>query len=384
MNALRQFFSVARFELAYQLRNPVLWVSFTLFFLLTFGVITVDEIQIGGTGNTNVNSPFAINQIHMVLGIFSLFAITAFVANSVTRDDETGYGPILRATRLGKGPYLFGRFTGAWVAACLGFLSVPLAILLGTFMPWLDQEKLGPLVLGHYAFAYLVIAVPMLFIFGAMLFAFATVTRSMMGAYLGLVAILVGWVTTGILFDKPELKEIAGLLDPTGVTALFDQTEYWTAADRNGRLPEFVGTFVENRAIWFSVALACLGLSYLLHRPGGKGVKADKAAKAGRVQAMPAAVTAPVVAPVLNGQVRGAQMWARTLFDVKSVMVSPAFFVLLVIGLFNAMGSLAVCQRGWRHDHRAGHPADGGGPVCGIRHHPDHHCRLLCGRSCLA
>lgn len=340
MNALRQFFSVARFELTYQLRNPVLWVSFTLFFLLTFGVITVDEIQIGGTGNTNVNSPFAINQIHMVLGIFSLFAITAFVANSVTRDDETGYGPILRATRLGKGPYLFGRFTGAWVAACLGFLSVPLAILLGTFMPWLDQEKLGPLVLGHYAFAYLVIAVPMLFIFGAMLFAFATVTRSMMGAYLGLVAILVGWVTTGILFDKPELKEIAGLLDPTGVTALFDQTEYWTAADRNGRLPEFVGTFVENRAIWFSVALACLGLSYLLHRPGGKGVKADKAVKAGRVQAMPAAVTAPVVAPVLNSQVRRAQMWARTLFDVKSVMVSPAFFVLLVIGLFNAMGSL--------------------------------------------
>jgi ABC-2 type transport system permease protein len=340
MKSLSQFISVVRFELGYQLRNPVLWVSFTLFFLLTFGVITVDEIQIGGTGNTNVNSPFAINQIVMVMGIFALFAVTAFVANSVTRDDETGYGPILRATRLGKAPYLFGRFFGAWMAAAVGFLSVPLAILIGSLMPWLDQEKLGPLVLEHYAFAYGVIALPMLFIFGAMLFAFATATRSMMGAYLGLIAILVGWVTTGILFDKPELKDLAALLDPTGVSALQDQTEYWTAADRNSRLPDLVDAFLQNRALWFGVALACLGLSYLIYRPGGKGAKAEKAAKPGKAQVQPVVAAAPVISPVLNKQVRGAQMWARTLFDVKSVIFSPAFFVLLVLGLFNSLGAL--------------------------------------------
>ena len=68
MKSLHQFLSVAGFEFGYQLRNPVLWVSFTLFFLLTFGAVTVDEIQIGGTGNTNINSPFAINQTMMVMG----------------------------------------------------------------------------------------------------------------------------------------------------------------------------------------------------------------------------------------------------------------------------------------------------------------------------
>ncbi len=340
MKSLRQFLSVAGFEFGYQLRNPVLWVSFTLFFLLTFGAVTVDEIQIGGTGNTNINSPFAINQTMMVMGIFALFAVTAFVANSVTRDDETGYGPILRATRLGKGAYLFGRFAGSWLAAAVGYLSVPLAILIGSLMPWLDQEKVGPLILAHYAFAYFIIALPMLFVFGAMLFAFATATRSMMGAYLGLIGILVAWVTTGVIFGKPDMKDIAGLFDPTGVSALFRQTEYWTAADRNTRLPELVGIFLQNRAIWLSVALACLGLSYFIYRPGGKGVKADKATKAGKAVAAPIVATAPVIAPVLTGQVRLAQLWARTTFDVKAVMFSPAFFVLLVLGLFNAMGAL--------------------------------------------
>ena len=45
------FGPVARFEWAYQLRSPVLWVGFALFFLLTFGATTVDQIQIGSRGN---------------------------------------------------------------------------------------------------------------------------------------------------------------------------------------------------------------------------------------------------------------------------------------------------------------------------------------------
>ena len=45
------FLPVAAFEWRYQLRSPVLWVGFALFFLLTFGATTIDEIQIGSRGN---------------------------------------------------------------------------------------------------------------------------------------------------------------------------------------------------------------------------------------------------------------------------------------------------------------------------------------------
>ena len=41
------FGKIARFELSYQLRNPVFWVATVIFFLLTFGAMASDNITIG-------------------------------------------------------------------------------------------------------------------------------------------------------------------------------------------------------------------------------------------------------------------------------------------------------------------------------------------------
>ncbi len=62
------FAKIARFELRYQLSSPVFWVSFGIFFLLTFGATVIPEVQIGSRGNTHLNAPFAIVQI---LGVMS-------------------------------------------------------------------------------------------------------------------------------------------------------------------------------------------------------------------------------------------------------------------------------------------------------------------------
>ena len=51
------FGSILRFELFYQLRNPVFIVTALIFFLLTFGAVTLEDIQIGSGGNIHVNSP---------------------------------------------------------------------------------------------------------------------------------------------------------------------------------------------------------------------------------------------------------------------------------------------------------------------------------------
>ena len=337
------FASVSGFEARYQLRNPVLWVSFGIFFLLTFGAVTVDQIQIGDTSNIKQNSPFAIVQTVFIMSIFALFAVTAFVANSVTRDDETGFGPILRATPLNKAAYLYGRFAGAYLAAALGFLAVPAAILIGCAMPWLDPETLGPTNLGDYAYAYFIIALPTLLVFAAMLFALATATRSMMGAYLGLIAILVGWVVSGILLNQPGLEKIAAIIDPSGFAALAEQMEYWTAADRNTRLPELTGGFLINRAIWLGFAIVCLALAYVLYRPDVKSAKAPRPEKVKGGKAVAASRLAPAridLKASFTAATARRQLWARTVFDIKAVVKSPAFFILLIIGLFNASGAL--------------------------------------------
>ena len=54
------FTKIAAFELRYQLKSPVFWIGFLIFFLLAFGATTMEEIQIGARGNVHVNSPYAI------------------------------------------------------------------------------------------------------------------------------------------------------------------------------------------------------------------------------------------------------------------------------------------------------------------------------------
>ena len=139
------FLPVAAFEWRHQLRSPVLWVGFALFFLLTFAATTIDQIQIGSRGNVNINAPYAILQTTGIMSLFSIFIVVALVAGTVLRDDETGFAPILRSTRLTKWPYLGGRFLGSVAAALLVMAAVPLGIAVGSFMPWLDAERLGPL-----------------------------------------------------------------------------------------------------------------------------------------------------------------------------------------------------------------------------------------------
>ena len=153
------FFQVAAFEFRQQLRAPLFWVATGIFFLLVFGFMASDHIHIGDTANVHKNGPFSIVQVHLTLAMFYMFAATAFVAGAVIRDDETGFGPILRAAPLGKFSYLYGRFTGAFAAAALSYLAVAAAMGIGSMMPWLDPERLGPFRPDAYAYAYLVMEI---------------------------------------------------------------------------------------------------------------------------------------------------------------------------------------------------------------------------------
>ena len=340
------FGKIASFELRYQLRSPVFWVVAVLFFLLTFGSVTIEQISIGGGGTIHKNAPFAVAQTHLILSIFYMFVTTAFVANVIVRDDETGYGPILRTTRIRKFDYLYGRFTGAFLAAAISFLAVPIAMLIGSFMPWIDPEKLGPNLLNAYVYAYFVLALPTLLLTSALFFALATVTRSMMWTYVGVIGFLVLWVVAGIALDKPEFEQAAALWEPMGTGAFSLATKYWTANERNTLTPALTGALLFNRAFVIVLAGGLLAGAYGLFRfqsaelAGRKGEKSK--AKPGLPP--PVEIAPPAPKPLAKPRHDRATAWiqfvARTRLDMGQVFKSPAFFVLLALGLFNAAGSL--------------------------------------------
>jgi aminopeptidase N len=343
------FRTLVAFELRHQVASPLFLVSFAIFFLLSFGATTLDEIQIGSLGNVWKNSPFAIAQTVAVLNLFAMFVTTAFAANAVVRDDETGFSPILRSTRIRKTSYLAGRFVGAGIVSALVCLAVPMGILVGSLMPWQDPEKIGPLVPGHYVHAVLVFGLPTQVVLAAFFFAVATATRSMMWTYVGVVAFLVGYTASRFLLREDQHEVLSALLDPFGLGAMGRATQYWTASDRNRFVVPFEGLLLWNRVLWLGLAAIASGVALKVFRMEERPAKgasprnpAPEEATDATTKARPSTTQARLV-PATAGRPGGA--WAQCLalarMETSLVLRSPAFLVLVALGVFNSFGGLS-------------------------------------------
>ena len=336
--------AVARFEYRYQVRNPVFWVVGILFFLMAFAFVAVGQLA-SATGSTiHANAPVKIAQLQGIFSTFFLFASAAFVANIVLRDDETGFGPIVRSTRVSKAAYLIGRFAGAYAAAALLFLVVPLALWTATWMPWIDPDRLGPNRLAGYAYGYFILALPNIFVTSALFFALATATRSMLATYVGLVVLLVGNGFLGrTLAGMPQYETLRAYLSPFGNAALGRAVRYWTSAQGNAGVPAIDGLMTGNRLLWIGIGIAFIALAYRLFRFEVRGSR-----KARRAQALDARIAAlPVPAPIARlpdpdfGRGAGlATLWLRTRFEIAQIVRSPAFPILLAIGVITGLVSL--------------------------------------------
>ncbi|GAA3713930.1 M1 family metallopeptidase [Sphingomonas cynarae] len=338
------FAAIARFELRYQLRNPVFWVVTILFFLLTFGSMTIDQIQIGSGGNVHKNAATALARTHIVMSIFFMFVTTAFVSNVVVRDDESGFGAMVRSTSVTKASYLLARFSGAFAAAAIAFLAVPSAIWLGSLMPWVDPETLGPNRLGDYLYAYALLALPNLFLTAGVFFAVATTTRSMTYSYLAVVVFLIFYSSLmGIATGKPEWRETIAYVEPFGGAAFGWITRYWTAADANGGMPAFIGILVINRLICLSIGAIALAIAYARFSFTERGASKRLLRRQQR-RAIKLAAREPEVVAVLPATTPGKTGWtqlvSRTRFEMGLIFRSPGFAIMIVIGLANAVARL--------------------------------------------
>lgn len=338
------FGSIALFELRYQLRNPVFWVALVIFFLLTFGATVWDQIQIGGGGNVNINSPSAILQTQQILTLFFMFVTTAFVSNVVVRDDDSGFGPMVRSTQVTKFAYLMGRFTGAVIAAFIAFAAIPIAIFLGSLAPWLDAETVGPNHAYFYVNSFLFFALPSVFMLSAIFFAVATVTRSMMYTYVAVVAFLVLYFGfMGVVGGEPEYRDIAAMFEPLGLAAVANETRYWTVSELNTQLPALSGSMLFNRLFAVVIAFGALIFALWKFSFAERGVSARKANKLAKkaeklARAKPQTVAAlPAAQPEKAGF---ARLVATTRFEISQVLRSPAFAVLLLLGLVNCLAAL--------------------------------------------
>ena len=369
---------IAAFEWRYQLRNPVLWVGALLFLVSGFGATVSDYVQIGSVGSFHKNSPYALLQATGVMGLFVTFVTVALVAGAVLRDDETGFAALLHATPLRKFDLLVGRFAGAVAAALLVVAATPLGILLGTAMPGLDAERFGPTLPGDYLYAIFLFGLPTLLVTAAAYFAVAAATRSMVWSYAAAIALLAAYfVAVGLVHADPAWHRAAAFLDPFGLISLSYVTRYWTTTELDTLLPAPGGVLLWNRLLWAAIGLAMFVAAYrrfrLEMRFDGQppADRADEAAAAptrqtraqkamrrheaelaalgesdpGRVREVQAASAArspagvPDIPPATRATAR-AQLWELARIDLAFIFRSPAFWVLVAIGLINVAFTL--------------------------------------------
>ncbi len=348
------FGSVFRFELLYRFRRPPLYFFAGMFFLLTACTVASDSMQMGGAiGNAARNSPYEILRLMQMMSAMAMLALTGFVATAVNRDYEYGTHEMFYATPVGKLSFLTGRFGGSLIAALAVVVAAAAGLVVGSLMPWLDPERIQAFQLRPYLYATVVYALPNLFIAGAFLFAFATLTRKIFFTYIAMFIILMGWAMGIVLMKDIENIRLAALVDPFGITAFQAATRYWTVVERNTMLPPISGMLLLNRVIWLAAGAGALALTWARFRlavtetAGRIGRRARRHAgvvEGGVSESLDVAI--PTVTLSYDFRARVVQWLDQTRTEMAGVFRSVPFLVLMVFGVFNLGMNVAMPDSG--------------------------------------
>ncbi|MFH1865986.1 MAG: ABC transporter permease subunit, partial [Candidatus Eisenbacteria bacterium] len=340
------FWDILKFELTYRFRRPVVYIFTAMFFLMVFSAIASDSVQMGGSiGNAARNSPFEIVRLLAMMSVLGMLALTGFVATAVNRDYEYRTSEFFFSTPVSKGSYLMGRFLGSIVAAMFTVCIAALGIALAAKMPWLDPERIQAFNPMPYLFAVGVFVIPNLFFAGALLFAFATLTRKVVYTYVAMIAFLTFWAVSQAISGDLDTTLQASLLDPFGKTTLDLATRYWTVVEKNTLLPPLTGRLIANRLLWTGLGAGLLAFTWARFRMtvGEKASRRRKAVVAREtVESGADALSRPIPSVTLSFSTRArlAQLLHQTRAEVVGIVRSIPFIVIICFGLFNLAGSL--------------------------------------------
>ncbi len=264
---MRLLFAIARFEAGQRLRLLSTWIYFGMFLALAMlwmaaagGVFRDAMVTFGGL--LLINAPRQIALTASFLGCFGVVVVAAVMGRSVQQDFEYETQHFFFSAPIRKHHYVLGRFLGAFATLAVILSSIVLGAWLGTLIPGIEPDRLGPTPLATWILPYLFTLLPNTFIFGALFFVLAALSRRMLPVYVASIVMMVGYIVAPSLARDLDYKTLAALIDPFGTTALIRLTEYWPIAERNTRLVTLEGVYLVNRLLWIGFGLVVLLLGY--------------------------------------------------------------------------------------------------------------------------
>lgn len=260
--------AIAAFELKGRLKLISTWVYFLVFgavallWTLAAGGVFKNARVAFGSEKVWINAPYALMLSIGVLSVMALPVISAMMGRAVQQDFETNSHHAFFTSPITKFQYLSGRFLGALVTLLIVLSSIALGEAIGKYFPAVDADRVGVVSSLAYVWPYVIVVLPNLVMMGAIFFSLGALTRRMLPVYVVSALLLIGYLIAVDLTANVENRWLASLLDPFGVTAVANLTEYWPVAERNVRFVPLEGYVLANRALWLGLALVALAFAF--------------------------------------------------------------------------------------------------------------------------
>jgi ABC-2 type transport system permease protein len=249
---------IFRFEVEYRLRRGSTWgfglILVAVPFLMTHAINSI------GVGS-HLNAPHSVAVTSVLAAMVGMLVTAALFGDAATRDVQVMMRPLLCTTPLRELEYLGGRFFGALLVNAVLLLGIPIGLLLGSLMPYMVEDKFGPVLPGAYAQAYLLFLLPNLLLTGAVVFTAAALSRQLLPAYLAAIGLFLGYVFAQGSSGDMGNRALAALADPFGIGVVEDLTRYWTRSELQTNLIGPPDVLLWNRLVWSAAALATLGMA---------------------------------------------------------------------------------------------------------------------------
>ena len=127
----------------------------------------------------------------------------------------------------------------------------------------MERSLFGPFRLAPFCLAVRHVRPPQNAIFtGAIFFALGTLTRKMMPVYVGAVVLALGYLAAQAILSDLDNKQLAAMLDSVRRRRRWRRFSDWTPSEKNTKLLPITGLLLANRAVWLSIGLGALGLTY--------------------------------------------------------------------------------------------------------------------------
>lgn len=343
---MRTALAIAGFELKGRLKLISTWVYFLVFSAVAMlwtmaagGAFRNAKVAFGSE-KVWINAPFALMGTIGVLSVIALPVISAIMGRAVQQDFESNSHHAFFTSPISKLQYLGGRFLGAIATILVVLSGIGIGAALGLAFPGVEPDRVGTVGALAYIWPYVILVLPNLVILGAIFFSLGALTRRMLPVYVVSAILLVGYLLATELTGDVENRWIADLVDPFGVTAVFNLTQYWPIAERNTLLVPLAGNVLYNRVLWVGLALVALALAFrrfrFAHAEPARGRKLEQEAET------PALVADDRWKRARAAPGRGlALLGALTWLDFREAVRNVYFGVIVLTGLlFVVAGSI--------------------------------------------